>query len=115
MIRLHKMLANTGIASRRAIENWIRLGRVQVNGRNAVIGQKITPNDNVKVDGKLIHLQNKEPQRVLLYNKPEGEICSRICEKGKKSVFDNLPPIEGRWIMVGRLDVNTAGLLLFTN
>ncbi|MBN9288733.1 MAG: hypothetical protein BGO43_08550 [Gammaproteobacteria bacterium 39-13] len=118
MTRLHKLLANAGVGSRRTIESWIRAGKIQVNGKCAQIGQEVTIHDRVHVDGKLIDLEHVSPQqpRFLIYNKPEGEICSTVSEEGKSSVFDSLPPLDqGRWVMVGRLDVNTSGLLLFTN
>ncbi len=117
-MRLHKLLANAGIGSRRTIESWIKDGKIEVNGKCAVIGQQVTMQDKVKVDGRLITFENTEAEatRVIIYNKPEGEICSRVTEEFKSSVFDNLPPLDvGRWVMVGRLDVNTSGLLLFTN
>lgn len=117
-MRLHKLLASKGLGSRRAIEEWIKLGRVQVNNKVAVIGQQVTLKDKIKIDGKAIDTAPlaKAHPRVLLYHKPEGEICSRSSEEGKKTVFDNLPKLEQeRWVMVGRLDVNTSGLLLFTN
>jgi 23S rRNA pseudouridine2605 synthase len=115
---LHKLLANAGLGSRRTIESWIKAGKVQVNGKLAQIGQQVSFQDKVQVDGKVIHFEDttQDAPRVLMYNKPEGEICSSFSEDGKPSVFDNLPPLEGaRWVMVGRLDVNTSGLLLFTN
>lgn len=118
MMRLHKLLASKGLGSRRAIESWIKMGKVHVNGKVAIIGQQVSSKDNIKVDGKSLQFDQIESQvpRVLLYHKPEGEICSRVSEEGKKSVFDSLPPLnQERWVMVGRLDVNTSGLLLFTN
>ncbi|MBS0290073.1 MAG: pseudouridine synthase [Proteobacteria bacterium] len=116
-MRLQKVLANHGLGSRRTIESWIKTGKVQVNGKDAIIGQKISPQDKIKVDGKIVSLEDNVAKlpRVLMYHKPEGEICSRVTENGKKSVFESLPLVDGRWVMVGRLDVNTAGLLLFTN
>lgn len=117
-MRLHKLLASQGLGSRRAIENWIKIGKIEVNGKVAHIGQQVSPKDRIKVDGKFIEIANtpKETPRVLLYHKPEGEICSRVKEAGTASVFDNLPALkQERWVMVGRLDVNTSGLLLFTN
>lgn len=118
MTRLHKLLANAGVGSRRTIESWIKAGKIQVNGKCAHIGQEVNACDRIHIEGKLIDLENVTPQqpRILIYNKPEGEICSTVSEEGKKSVFDSLPPLaQGRWVMVGRLDVNTSGLLLFTN
>lgn len=118
MMRLHKLLANAGLGSRRTIESWIKAGKIEVNGKCAIIGQQVNLKDKVKVDGKLISFEDTqvEAPRVIMYNKPEGEICSTVTEEGKKTVFDSLPSLEvGRWVMVGRLDVNTSGLLLFTN
>ena len=115
--RLHKILAQTGIASRREIEEMIIAGRISVNGLPAGVGQKIGPNDKVRVNGKLINLQfSIRVPRVLMYHKPEGEIVSRDDPEGRTTVFDRLPVLKrGRWIAVGRLDINTSGLLLFTN
>lgn len=117
-MRLHKLLANVGIGSRRTIESWIKEGRIQVNGVPAKIGQLVTLHDKVLIEGKAVNFEEITDQvpRILVYNKPEGEICSHSTLEGKKSVFDSLPTLEqGRWVMVGRLDVNTSGLLLFTN
>ncbi|MCB1929429.1 MAG: pseudouridine synthase [Rhodocyclaceae bacterium] len=115
--RLHKILAQTGIASRREIEEMIVAGRISVNGMPASIGQKVGPTDKVRVNGKLVNLQfSIRVPRVLIYHKPEGEIVSRDDPDGRVSVFDRLPKLRrGRWIAVGRLDINTSGLLLFTN
>jgi len=115
--RLHKILAQTGVASRREIEEMIVAGRISVNGLPAGIGQKVGPTDKVRVNGKLVNLQfSIRVPRVLMYHKPEGEIVSRDDPDGRVSVFDRLPNLRrGRWIAVGRLDINTSGLLLFTN
>jgi len=114
--KLHKMLAQMGIGSRREIEEWIVAGRVSVNGEPAHTGQRIGPKDRIKVNGKLIHLRfAPRIPKVLLYHKPEGEIVSRDDPEKRPSVFDHLPRVlNGRWIAVGRLDFNTSGLLLFT-
>jgi len=114
--KLHKMLAQMGIGSRREIEEWIVAGRVSVNGEPAHTGQRIGPKDRIKVNGKLIHLRfAPRIPKVLLYHKPEGEIVSRDDPENRPSVFDHLPRVlNGRWIAVGRLDFNTSGLLLFT-
>lgn len=114
--RLHKVLADAGVGSRREMEDWIVAGRISVNGEPAHLGQLVNPGDRVKVNGKLVNLRfaNKAP-RVLLYHKPEGEIVSRDDPDKRPSVFDALPRMRGgRWIAVGRLDFNTSGLLLFT-
>ncbi|MDR2637610.1 MAG: pseudouridine synthase [Zoogloeaceae bacterium] len=114
--RLHKALAQTGLGSRREMEEWIAAGRVQVNGQPAQIGMSVRPGDRVKVNGRLVylHFADRLP-RVLLYHKPEGEIVSRSDPEGRPSVFNALPRLRGgRWIAVGRLDINTSGLLIFT-
>lgn len=115
--RLNKALAAIGVASRRDIEEMIIAGRISVNEMPAGIGQKVTPADRIRVNGKLVQLrfETKVP-RVLLYHKPEGEIVSRDDPEGRPSVFDRLPKLRhGRWIAVGRLDFNTSGLLMFTD
>lgn len=115
--RLQKLLADAGVASRRQIEAWIAEGRITVNGRPAEIGQKATHEDRIRVDGKPVALQRKaEPPRVLVYRKQVGEVVTRQDPEGRRTVFRKLPPLTtGRWITVGRLDVNTSGLLLLTN
>ena len=115
--RLQKVLAQAGIGSRREMEEWIAAGRVSVNGVTAHIGQSVVPNDKIKIGGRLVNVRfttTKTP-RVVIYHKPEGEIVSRDDPDGRPSVFAALPRIRGgRWIVVGRLDFNTSGLLLFT-
>lgn len=115
--RIQKVLATAGVGSRRHIEQWIAEGRVTVNGRPAQIGEKIDHNDRVRIDGKPVRLARKaEPIRVLLYRKRVGEVVTREDPEGRRTVFRKLPELEtGRWIAVGRLDINTSGLLLFTN
>lgn len=115
--RIQKMLATAGVASRREIERLIAEGRVLVNGRPAELGQKIDHEDHVRVDGKSIALQRKAaPLRVLVYKKRVGELVTRDDPEGRRTVFRKLPELDtGRWIAVGRLDINTSGLLLFTN
>ncbi len=114
--RLHKVLAQSGIGSRREMEDWIAAGRVNINGETAQVGQLVAPGDRVKVNGKLVNLRFGERlPRVLVYHKPEGEIVSRDDPEGRPSVFNSLPRMRGgRWIAIGRLDFNTSGLLLFT-
>jgi len=115
--RLQKVLARAGLGSRRQIEDWIRDGRVEVNGKPAKLGLKVTGHERIVVDGKKVHLQADQPNapEILLYHKPAGEICSRNDPEGRRTVFSDLPkPHGGRWISVGRLDINTSGLLLFT-
>lgn len=115
--KLQKVLARAGLGSRRAIEDWIREGRVKVNGKPGEIGARITESDAVHVDGRRVHLSPLHPVlRVLMYHKPGGEICTRKDPEGRPTVFDNLPRLRGeRWVAVGRLDLTTSGLLLFTN
>ncbi len=115
--KLQKVLANAGLGSRREMEKWIEQGRASVNGKMATLGDRVEPHDKIRVDGNLIDRQSSESVcRVLMYNKPEGELCSRKDPEGRATVFDRLPNIaNGRWIAVGRLDINTSGLLLFTN
>lgn len=115
--KIQKILANAGLASRRQIEDWLREGRVVVNGEIAKLGDRITLDDKVRVDGHEIKLlKSASKTRVLLYHKPEGEICSRSDPEERPTVFDHLPLLRnGRWICVGRLDFNTSGVLLLTN
>jgi 23S rRNA pseudouridine2605 synthase len=115
--KLQKVLARAGFGSRRAMESWIDEGRVRVNGKVASIGDRVTSADTILVDGKKVANMSGDAvmPRVLLYNKPENEICSARDPEGRPSVYDHLPPIKhGRWVAVGRLDFNTSGLLLFT-
>ena len=116
-VRIQKLLAQAGVASRRKIEDLIRDGRITVNGEPAYIGQKIGPRDRVLVNGKGIALPKGEATvRVLAYKKRTGEIVTRADPEGRRTVFRKLPDLEGgRWIAIGRLDLNTSGLLLFTN
>jgi 23S rRNA pseudouridine2605 synthase len=115
--RIQKVLAQAGVASRRKIEELIREGKVTVNGEPARIGQKIAHGDRVLVNGKGVALpRGKSAIRVLAYKKRTGEIVTRADPEGRRTVFRKLPEIEGgRWIAIGRLDINTSGLLLFTN
>lgn len=115
--RLHKLLAQSGIGSRRDMEEWIAAGRVSVNGEPAVVGQLVGPDDRVKVQGRLVQLKFAASRlpRVLLYHKPEGQIVTHEDPQGRPTVFSALPRMRGgRWVAVGRLDFNTSGLLLFT-
>ncbi|MBC7415936.1 MAG: pseudouridine synthase [Herminiimonas sp.] len=114
--KLHKVLAEAGLGSRRDMEELIVAGRVSVNGEPAHIGQRILATDQVRINGKLIQRKvSKRPPRVLVYHKPAGEIVSTDDPDGRPSVFDRLPTMKaGKWLAVGRLDFNTEGLLLFT-
>lgn len=116
--RLQKVLANQGLGSRRQIEGWIEEGRVSVNGKVAKLGDRVSLEDRIRVDGEPVRrLLNKSKRgKVLIYHKPEGEICTRRDPEGRSTIFDNLPLLRnGRWIPVGRLDLNTSGLILLTN
>lgn len=115
--KLQKVLARLGVASRRDSEQWIKDGRIKVNGLVAHLGMRVTPRDSISVDGEAVK-QDKETatlRRVILYNKPEGEVSTRRDPEGRPTVFDRLPRLKsGRWINIGRLDINTTGLLIFT-
>lgn len=116
--RIHKTLANAGLGSRRQIEAWIAAGRITLNGRTARPGDKAGLDDRISLDGSPVRLKRKLPARtrVIACYKPAGEICSRSDPEGRKTVFERLPPLKkGRWVNIGRLDINTMGLLLFTN
>lgn len=115
--KLQKVLARMGLGSRRDVETWIGEGRVKVNGNVASLGQRVDLHDAIAIDGRLLKREEaaEETRRVLIYNKPDGEICTRDDPEGRPTVFDRLPrPKEGRWINIGRLDINTTGLLMFT-
>lgn len=116
--RIQKLLSRRGLGSRRQIEQWIRDKRIKVNGVVAGIGDRISCSDKVWLDKKQITINQKETSepKVIIYHKPVGEICTRLDAKGRPTVFSKLPSLNGsRWISVGRLDINTSGLLLFTN
>ena len=117
-IRIHKILADHGIGSRRGIESLIRQKKILVNGQLAIIGQLVSEKDIFEIEGRSIKLLKKDPtkRRVLMYNKKVGEISSRNDPDHKKTIFDSLPKLKsGRWVSVGRLDINTSGLILFSN
>lgn len=115
--KLQKVLARAGVGSRREMERAIEAGQVKVNDRTATLGDRVTANDKLFVNGhRVLARADTARRRVILYNKPEGEICSRSDPEGRRTVYDGLPALKGeRWISVGRLDFNTSGLLLFTN
>lgn len=115
--KIQKVLARVGLGSRRMMEEWIDAGRVSVNGRIAKLGDRVSDGDDLRVDGRLIPFQTEEEsiRRVVLYNKPEGEVCTRTDPQGRPTVFDQLPKLkEQRWVAIGRLDINSQGLMLFT-
>lgn len=115
--KLQKVLARIGVGSRRDVEAWISQGRIKVNGKDATLGQRVDMHDAISVDGRVIKREEaaETVRRVIMYNKPDGEICTRDDPEGRPTVFDRLPrPKEGRWINIGRLDINTTGLLMFT-
>ena len=115
--KLQKVLARMGLASRRDIESWISAGRVKVNGKVAALGQRVDLHDAIAIDERLIKREeaSEAVRRVLIYNKPDGEVCTRDDPEGRPTVFEQLPRLkQGRWINIGRLDINTSGLLMFT-
>ena len=114
--RIQKLIANAGYGSRRWAERLIEQGRISINNQEAKLGDKALITDKVTIDGRLIDLErySEEETKVLILNKQAGIICSKKDEEGRKTVFDFLPE-NTRWVMVGRLDLNTSGLLLFTN
>ena len=115
--KLQKVLARIGVGSRRDVEAWIAQGRIKVNAVEATLGQRVDLHDAISVDGRVIKREEaaETVRRVIMYNKPDGEICTRDDPEGRPTVFDRLPkPKEGRWINIGRLDINTTGLLMFT-
>ena len=113
--KLQKVLANLGWGSRRKMEHWIEEGRVTLDGIVARLGDRVRAGQSLRLDGKRIELKDAAQVRVLIYHKPEREICSRDDPENRKTVFERLPKLKtGRWISVGRLDFNTSGVLLFT-
>lgn len=115
--RVQKAMSRLGFGSRREIERWIQQGRVKVNGKVVELGAKVSEGDQVQCNGRRAIIKPTDNVvRVLVYNKPEGEVCSRKDEAGRRTVYKNLPGLpNGRWVSIGRLDINTSGLLLFTN
>ena len=116
--KLQKVLARSGYGSRREMERWIEEGRFSINGEKAKLGDRVSRRDQVQLDGRGIELVSEldSPRRVLIYNKPVGEVSTRHDPEGRPTVYDHLPPLKnGRWIAIGRLDINTSGLLIFTS
>lgn len=114
--KIQKVLASLGYGSRRQIEAWITEGRISVNGKPAHIGMRISTADKITIDKKPVRFPKKTPSHnVVMYHKPEGEVCTRSDPEGRPTIFDHLPKLSGRrWISIGRLDLNTSGLILLT-
>lgn len=115
--RIQKVLARAGYGSRRQIEAQIKAGQVSVNDKVAKLGDQVDVGDNLRLDGKALSAKRlwQQPQQVLLYNKPVGEVCTRRDPEGRRTIFQSLPtPEQGRWVSVGRLDINTSGLIILT-
>ena len=113
--KLQKVLARTGMGSRREMERWIEAGRVTINGKPARLGDRVDGRVRIAVDGRAVEIAPAEKTRCILYHKPTGEVCSRKDPQGRRTVYQRLPKLKsGRWISIGRLDYNTSGLLLFT-
>ncbi|HIC47232.1 MAG TPA: pseudouridine synthase [Methylophaga aminisulfidivorans] len=116
--RIQKVLARAGYGSRRQVETWIKEGRVTRNGELASLGDQISEGDRLKLDNKPLspkRLWQEPAKQVILYNKPVGEVCTRKDPEGRRTIFQSLPiPEQGRWVSVGRLDLNTSGLIILT-
>ncbi len=113
--KLQKVLASHGLGSRRQMEKWIVAGRVAVNGQTATTGDRVDETDRIEVDGRRLTIRGAQLPRVLVMNKRDGVICTRQDPQGRETVFDALPGVrQGRWLNVGRLDINSSGLLLLT-
>ena len=115
--RIQKVLARAGYGSRRQLEVLIKEGKVSVNGSIAKLGDQVDIGDSLRLDDKPLSAKRlwQKPQQVLLYNKPVGEVCTRKDPEGRRTIFQSLPtPEEGRWVSVGRLDINTRGLIILT-
>lgn len=113
--RIQKFLANQGLASRREIERWIEAGDIEVNGKVCQLGQQVNGDEKIVVRGEAVRVGRTSEARVLIYHKPAGEIVTRSDPENRPTVFANLPYLKtGRWIAIGRLDINTSGLLLLT-
>ncbi len=117
-VRLQKFIANAGMGSRREVEGWIKEGLIRRNGHEAILGEQVEEGDDLTINKRFYRVasQGYVNRKVLIYHKPEGEICTTSDPEGRRTVFDHLPKLRaGRWIVVGRLDINSLGLLLFTN
>jgi 23S rRNA pseudouridine2605 synthase len=114
--KIHKVLAQAGLGSRREMEELIRAGKVKVNGALAQVGLRVQAGDVNRVGRRQVTVRDDSKlPRIILYHKPEGEIVSHDDPQGRPSVFDKLPPMRrGKWLAIGRLDYNTSGLLIFT-
>lgn len=115
--KLQKVLARAGYGSRRELEEWIKSGRIKVNNQVATLGDRVSETDRISVDGKPVQQARLKERRsrVLIYHKPIGEVCTRSDPEGRDTIFNHLPRLaSGRWITIGRLDLNTSGLLLIT-
>lgn len=116
--RIQKVLARGGLGSRREIEGWIKDGKLTINGVKVILGQSLKSGDNLHVNGRIVNWEkfSNQPTRVLVYHKPTGEVVTRRDPEGRPVIFTRLPKLQlGRWIAVGRLDINTSGLILLTN
>lgn len=116
--RIQKVLARAGYGSRRLIESWIKVGKLHVNGVAATLGDRISEKDRITLEGRSLsskRIWQKSMPQVLLYHKPVGEVCTRNDPEGRRTIYQSLPaPEEGRWVSVGRLDLNTSGLIILT-
>ena len=117
MERIQKLLAHQGVASRRQVDSMLQQGRITVNGKPAKPGDQISGREKIALDGKLIRITSHESRpKLMMYHKPSGQVCTRSDPEGRPDVFQNLPSLErGRWVSIGRLDINTSGLILFTD
>ena len=117
MERIQKLLAHQGVASRRQVDLMLQQGRITVDGKPAKPGDQISGKEKISLDGKLLRMVNLESRpKLMMYHKPVGQVCTRADPEGRPDVFQNLPNlVQGRWVSIGRLDINTSGLILFTN
>ena len=117
MDRIQKFLAHQGVASRRQVDQMLQAGRITVNGQVAKPGDQVEGGEKIALDGKLIRIDRADLKpKLLMYHKPIGEVCTRADPEGRTDVFKSLPGLgRGRWVSIGRLDINTSGLILFTN